>query len=61
MSVMPVRHPQMYGSRWDAKVMRELAKKLAMLFSIIYQQSWLTGEVSADWKLASVANEGSEG
>jgi len=32
------------------RVLRELAKPL----SIIYQQSWLTGEVPDDWRLASV-------
>ncbi|RMC16237.1 hypothetical protein DUI87_08452 [Hirundo rustica rustica] len=34
--------------------MRELADDLAKPFSIIYQQSWLTGEVPDDWKLANV-------
>ncbi|XP_009693889.1 PREDICTED: uncharacterized protein LOC104158026, partial [Cariama cristata] len=37
------------------RVMRELAKELAKPLSIIYQQSWLTGEVSADWSLTNVA------
>ncbi|RMC17127.1 hypothetical protein DUI87_05704 [Hirundo rustica rustica] len=36
------------------RVMRELADELAKPLSIIYQQSWLTGEVPDDWKLASV-------
>ncbi|KFO60577.1 RNA-directed DNA polymerase from mobile element jockey, partial [Corvus brachyrhynchos] len=36
------------------RVMRELADELAKPLSIIYQQSWLTGEVSGDWKLANV-------
>ena len=36
------------------RVMRELADELAEPFSIIYQQSWLTGEVPDDWKLANV-------
>ncbi|KAF4800774.1 hypothetical protein TURU_040564 [Turdus rufiventris] len=36
------------------RVMRELADELAQPLSIIYQQSWLTGEVPGDWKLASV-------
>ncbi|KFW88908.1 hypothetical protein N305_01658, partial [Manacus vitellinus] len=36
------------------RVMRELAEVLAKLLSIIYQQSWLTGEVPDDWKLANV-------
>ncbi|NWZ36396.1 RTJK polymerase, partial [Brachypodius atriceps] len=36
------------------RVIRELADELAKSLSIIYQQSWLTGEVPEDWKLASV-------
>ncbi|RMC09823.1 hypothetical protein DUI87_13610 [Hirundo rustica rustica] len=38
----------------DLKVMRELADELVKQPSIIYQQSWLTGEVLDDWKLANV-------
>ncbi|RMC01148.1 hypothetical protein DUI87_22239 [Hirundo rustica rustica] len=34
--------------------MRELADELAKPLSIIYHQSWLTGEVPDDWKLANV-------
>ncbi|KAJ7423667.1 hypothetical protein BTVI_09073 [Pitangus sulphuratus] len=36
------------------RVMRELAEQLAKLLSIIYHQSWLTGEVPDDWKLVNV-------
>ncbi|RMC16636.1 hypothetical protein DUI87_06574 [Hirundo rustica rustica] len=36
------------------RVMRELADELAEPLSIIYQQSWLTGEVLDNWKLANV-------
>ncbi|RMB95355.1 hypothetical protein DUI87_28343 [Hirundo rustica rustica] len=36
------------------RVMRELADELAKPLSIIYQQSWFTGEVPDDWKLANV-------
>ena len=36
------------------RVLRELAEVLAESLSIIYQQSWLTGEVPVDWRLASV-------
>ncbi|RMC22475.1 hypothetical protein DUI87_00789 [Hirundo rustica rustica] len=36
------------------RVMRELADELAEPLSIIYQQSWLTGEVLDDRKLANV-------
>ncbi|OWK63912.1 hypothetical protein RLOC_00011866 [Lonchura striata] len=35
-------------------MMRELADVLAKLLSIIYQESWLTGEVPDNWKLANV-------
>jgi len=36
------------------RVLRELAEELAKALSIIYQQSWLTGEVPDDWRIASV-------
>ncbi|GAB0182372.1 mitochondrial enolase superfamily member 1 [Grus japonensis] len=36
------------------RVLRELAEELAKPPSIIYQQSWLTGEVPDDWRLANV-------
>ncbi|KFP65496.1 hypothetical protein N322_09181, partial [Cariama cristata] len=36
------------------RVMRELAKELAKPLASIYQESWLTGEVPANWKLANV-------
>ncbi|KAK4833053.1 hypothetical protein QYF61_027555, partial [Mycteria americana] len=36
------------------RVLRELAEVLIKLLSIIYQQSWLTGEVPVDWKLTNV-------
>ena len=35
--------------------LRELADVVAKPFSIILQQSWLTGNVPVDWKLANVA------
>ncbi|KFW87481.1 RNA-directed DNA polymerase from mobile element jockey, partial [Manacus vitellinus] len=38
------------------RVMRELAEELTKPLSIIYQQSWLTGEVPDDWKLANVTS-----
>ncbi|KAK4830693.1 hypothetical protein QYF61_012862 [Mycteria americana] len=34
--------------------LKELAKVLTKPLSIIYQQSWLTGEVPVDWRLANV-------
>ena len=36
------------------KTMRELADVAAKPRSIILQQSWLTGDVLADWRLANV-------
>jgi len=36
------------------RVLREMAEELAKPMSIICQQSWLTGEVPDDWRLASV-------
>lgn len=36
------------------RVMRELAKVLAKTLSITYQQSCLTAEILADWRLANV-------
>ncbi|GAB0190286.1 mitochondrial enolase superfamily member 1 [Grus japonensis] len=36
------------------RVLKELAEVLTKPLSIIYQQSWLTGEVSVDWRLANV-------
>ncbi|KFP61258.1 hypothetical protein N322_02993, partial [Cariama cristata] len=36
------------------RVLRELADVLTKPLSIIYQQSWLTGEVPVDWRLPNV-------
>jgi len=36
------------------RVLRELADVLTKLLSVIYQQSWITGEVPVDWKIANV-------
>jgi len=36
------------------RVLRELAEELAKPLSIICQQSWRTGEVPGDWRIASV-------
>ncbi|GAB0207364.1 mitochondrial enolase superfamily member 1, partial [Grus japonensis] len=36
------------------RVLRELVEVLTKPLSIIYQQSWLTGEVPDDWRLANV-------
>ncbi|KAF4798796.1 RNA-directed DNA polymerase from mobile element jockey-like protein [Turdus rufiventris] len=47
-------HKSMGPDGIHPRVMRELADELAKLLSIIYEQSWLTGEVPDDWKLANV-------
>ncbi|KAJ7422831.1 RNA-directed DNA polymerase from mobile element jockey-like [Pitangus sulphuratus] len=39
------------------KVTRELGEEHVKLLSIIYHQSWLTGEVPDDWKLGNVGNK----
>ncbi|GAB0208742.1 mitochondrial enolase superfamily member 1 [Grus japonensis] len=36
------------------RVLRELAEVLTKSLSIIYQQSWLTGEIPVDWRLSIV-------
>ncbi|OWK64311.1 hypothetical protein RLOC_00013619 [Lonchura striata] len=57
-AVRKLGHLDMYKSKGldgiHPRVMRDLADVLAKLLSIIYQQSWLTGEVPDDWKLANV-------
>jgi len=40
--------------RIHPRVLREVAEELAKTLSISYQQSWLTGEVPDDWRIASV-------
>ncbi|KAK4827767.1 hypothetical protein QYF61_021512 [Mycteria americana] len=43
------------GPDWiHPRVLRELVGVLTEPLSIIYQQSWLTGEVPVDWRLANV-------
>ncbi|KAK4833083.1 LOW QUALITY PROTEIN: hypothetical protein QYF61_027745 [Mycteria americana] len=39
------------------RVLKELAEVLTKHLSIIYQQSWLTGEVPVDWRLANGRKE----
>ncbi|GAB0178736.1 mitochondrial enolase superfamily member 1 [Grus japonensis] len=52
---MPPGHSQVYGPHGiHLRVLKELAEELAKPLSIIYQQSWLTGEVPDDWRLANV-------
>ncbi|RMB99767.1 hypothetical protein DUI87_23769 [Hirundo rustica rustica] len=47
-------HKSMGSDGIHPRVMRELEDELAKSLSIIYQQSWLTGEVPDNWKLANV-------
>ncbi|KAK4832481.1 LOW QUALITY PROTEIN: hypothetical protein QYF61_023528 [Mycteria americana] len=47
-------HKSMGPDGIHPRVLRELAEVLAKLLSIIYLQSWLTGEVPDDWRLANV-------
>ncbi|RMC22465.1 hypothetical protein DUI87_00779 [Hirundo rustica rustica] len=54
-------HKSMGPDGIHPRVMRELADELAKPLSIIYQQSWLTGEVPDDWKLANVTPIHKEG
>ncbi|KAK1214166.1 LIN1 transcriptase, partial [Pygoscelis papua] len=46
-------HKSMGPDGIHPRVLRELAEELAKPLSIIYQQSWLTGEVPDDWRLAN--------
>ncbi|KAK4831137.1 LOW QUALITY PROTEIN: hypothetical protein QYF61_015440 [Mycteria americana] len=47
-------HKSMGPDEIHPRVLKELADELTKPLSIIYQQSWLTGEVPADWRLANV-------
>ncbi|KAK4810452.1 hypothetical protein QYF61_004232 [Mycteria americana] len=47
-------HKSMGPDGIHLRVLKELADVLTKPLSIIYQQSWLTGEVPADWRLANV-------
>ena len=50
----PIQAVRMMEGPQDPRVPRELVEVLTKLLSIIYQQSWLTREVPADWRLANV-------
>ena len=39
---------------FQSRVLRKLAGVIAELLSIMYQQSWLSGEVPEDWRLANM-------
>ncbi|KAK4823927.1 hypothetical protein QYF61_008313 [Mycteria americana] len=47
-------HKSMGPDEIYPRVLKELADVLTKPLSIIYQRSWLTGEVPADWRLANV-------
>ncbi|KAK4806228.1 hypothetical protein QYF61_013372 [Mycteria americana] len=47
-------HKSMGQDGIHPRVLRELEEALTKTLSIIYQQSWLTGKVPADWRLANV-------
>ncbi|KAK4823769.1 LOW QUALITY PROTEIN: hypothetical protein QYF61_006224 [Mycteria americana] len=47
-------HKSMGPDEIHPRVLKELAEELTKPLSIISQQSWLTGEVPADWRLANV-------
>ncbi|KFO79755.1 RNA-directed DNA polymerase from mobile element jockey, partial [Cuculus canorus] len=47
-------HKSMGPERIHPRVLRELVDVLAKPLSIIFQRSWLTGEVPLDWRLADV-------
>jgi len=47
-------HKSMGPDGIHPRVLMELVEVLTKPLSIIYQQSWLTGEVPADWRLANV-------
>ncbi|KAK4810837.1 LOW QUALITY PROTEIN: hypothetical protein QYF61_008809 [Mycteria americana] len=47
-------HKSMGPDGIHPRVLKELADVLTKPLSIIYQQSWLTGEVPVDWRLANV-------
>ncbi|KAK4826807.1 hypothetical protein QYF61_011615 [Mycteria americana] len=46
-------HRSMGPNGIHPRVLRELAEVVTKPLSILYQQSWLTGEVPVDWKLAN--------
>jgi len=42
-------------------VLKELTEELAKPLSIIFQQSWLTGEVPGDWRIDNVTSTYKQG
>ena len=52
---MSLRHLQVYAAGWDPPESPERAGRGAgQDISITCQQSWLTGEVPDDWRIANV-------
>ncbi|KAJ7416327.1 rna-directed dna polymerase from mobile element jockey-like [Willisornis vidua] len=49
-------HKSMGPGGTQPRVTWKLAKELAKPLSTVYQQSWLTGEVPADWKKVNVGD-----
>ncbi|KFP84052.1 hypothetical protein N311_10882, partial [Apaloderma vittatum] len=49
-------HKSMRPDVIHPRILRQPAGVLIRLLSIIYQQSWLTGEVPADWKTANITS-----
>ncbi|GAB0192632.1 hypothetical protein GRJ2_001728500 [Grus japonensis] len=47
-------HKSMGPDGIHPRVLRQLVEVLTKPLSIVYQQSWLTGEVPVDWRLANV-------
>ncbi|KFQ72658.1 RNA-directed DNA polymerase from mobile element jockey, partial [Phaethon lepturus] len=47
-------HKSMGPDGIHPRILRELVEVLIKSLSIIYQQSWLTGEVPVAWKLANI-------
>jgi len=50
----PIQAVRMMEGPQDPRVPRELVEVLTKPLSIVYQQSWLTGEVPVGWRLADV-------
>lgn len=54
----PLHHLNVHKSMWPdgihPRVLKEMAEEFVKPLSVIYHQSWLTGEVPADWRLANV-------
>ncbi|PKU37648.1 rna-directed dna polymerase from mobile element hypothetical protein [Limosa lapponica baueri] len=49
-------HKSMGPGGIHPRVLRELAEVLTKPLSVTYQQSWQTGEVPVDWRLANVTH-----